>query len=116
MSYFLCVNELHSLKNLSHKFADFSERYISLFLLAILDNLFQIGSAELEYQILCGLSLVIFRVVNVEKLDNIVTASEAIEHLILSTDELTCLSGSLNCYSFFVSAVPSLEHITYINF
>ena len=106
------MNELHSLEDLTHIFADFGNRYVSLLLLAILYNFFEVGPTEFEYQILSSLALIIFRVVNIEQLNNVVASPETIEYLILTTNILTRFSCSLYCYSFLVCAVVCLKHVT----
>jgi len=107
------MNEFHPLEYLTHIFADFGHRNVSLLLLAILYNFLEVGSTEFKDQVLGSLALIIFGVVNIEKLNHVIASSETIQDLVFATDILTRLSCSLYCHSFLVCAVPCLKHVTY---
>jgi len=79
----------------------------------LLDHFFEVGVAELENQILCGLALLVFGVVDVEQFNDIRAVSEAVKYLKFTRYIFSSLSCSLNCNSLFVCAIESLKYVPF---
>jgi hypothetical protein len=105
------VNIFHALENLLHKLADLTDGNVSLILLALLNDLFQVSAAEFEYEVLRCLPLIIPGVVNVKELDNILASAQFVEHLKFSTHKFTGLGGSFDCHNLVVRFIVSLKNV-----
>jgi hypothetical protein len=77
-----------------------------------LDHFLEVGSAEFKDQVLCGLTLLVLGVVDVEELDDVLAASKPVEYLVLATHVFPCLSRTLHGHSFLVQPVVGLKDIT----
>ena len=80
----LLVYKLHTEEDLSHKVLYIGHRDQLPSLFCILNDLLEILMAEFEDQVLDDFALFIFRVVDVEELDDVLAASQSIKHLKLS--------------------------------
>ena len=79
----------------------------------LLNHFLKVGVAELEDQILCSLSLLVFGVVDVEQFDNIRAFSKAVKYLKFTRHIFSSLSCSLDCHSLFVCAIVSLKYVAF---
>lgn len=92
----------HALENLLHVGSHLGPRDVSLVLLVLLNDFFEVGPAELEDKVLGSLALLIFGIVDVEELDDVLAPSKAVQHFVLSTDIFTGLGCPLDGYCLLV--------------
>ena len=109
------VDELHAPQDLDHEILDLIHLDKLALLLRCLDYLLQILLTELEDEVLHHLALLVFRVVDVQELDYVFTATEAVENFKLARDVLTALASALNCYRFSRVRVYCFKYISYNN-
>ena len=80
VTHSLLMSEVHTAKNLTHEVLNRIHRDQGPLLLSILNNLFKILVAKFKDKVLHHFALLVLRVVNIEKLNDIFAASKTIEH------------------------------------
>ena len=91
----LLVHEFHSHEYLSHEVFDVVHRNELAILFRVLNDFLEILRAELKDQVLHHFALLVLRVVNVEQLDDVLTATKPVKNLKLARDVLSTLACSL---------------------
>ena len=102
----------HTHEDLAHKVFDAIHGNKSALLFRILYDFLEILLAELEDQVLHHLPFLILRVVDVQKLDDVLAAAQSVEHFELARDILTTLACSLYSDGLTRVWIDRLKNVT----
>ena len=102
----------HTHEDLAHEVFDAIHGNKSALLFCILNDFLEVLLAELEDQVLHHLPFLILRVVDVQKLDDVLATAQSVEHFKLAGYILTTLACSLYSDGFTRVWIDSLKNVS----